>query len=304
MIDNWNILTIFWYYKHMETERTHEDENTRRIKQALEAIFNSKNNRGVIENLQLYLDDNRGNRTSIFHENIPEADETIAITNQVHAKLENLRELTAENKREYAFLVTGKRFSDDTFIVNDIVSDLDISEEQKDNYYKAYPDYDTRGTTASDYNVVLWYYFNLIKNKINSAEAGDDYEPLLGFGHTHPNLSESHANFSLPDLVGTYDRKSLFEGQFTRNYAVRDLIVCENGDIDFIKLNEADNKFEKITKLLCLEGSEIVGAQAYSFESPSELSKASYIRGSEETDEDELYGDVIREVIDSKKWSF
>lgn len=82
-----------------------------------------------------------------------------------------------------------------------------MSIEQKERYYKEYPDAldpDKIGT-AADPNPLLFNFWEDIGHHINSKPWADGNVPMIGIGHTHPNVSESYGNYSLPDLVGALE---------------------------------------------------------------------------------------------------
>lgn len=271
-----------------------------RIMSTIESLMNGKNNQKIIENLKMYYDAGRGARVSIFHENIEESEKTMAVTEPVYSKMKTLAEKTSETKKEYAFLVLGW-VQDGNFLFNGMASDLDIDEATKNAFYDKNPEYKT-GDSAADFNVILSVYWQAINGHIDRMK-GSGAKPLVSLGHTHPNASESYGNYSLPDLVGfSMQEEAIRGGRDGDEVEYCHIILPENGDVDCMIFDKEAGQFKKITNVMSVgqDGEDVV--PAYTFKSPESLSRASYVKEANESDDDKIYNDYIEEIIRRHQW--
>lgn len=147
----------------------------------------------IIDNLKMYREAGRSYRTSIFHENIPESEKQIALVGDIYKKMQEIQVKTKETKKEIAFLTFGYQ-QNNFFVLSELVSDLDLTDDQKNKFYEQYPELKTEDS-AADSNAVLYFNQPRIKASCSSGNI-----PIIGTGHSHPDVTESYGNYSLPDF--------------------------------------------------------------------------------------------------------
>ena len=279
----------------MENLRNPEQTKQEQIVATCEALLSGDKaqEKQILDNLKMYREAGRSYRTSIFHENIPESEKQIAMLGDVYAKMQRIKEATAETKKEIAFLTFGYE-QNGAFVLCDLVSDLDLTKEQKDDFYKKYPEYETNDS-AADFNVLLFYNQQRIKANYTSGNT-----PIIGTGHSHPDVTESYGNYSLPDLNNFGEHSESINTSRTHNGQTGDFIFIHtvlpvNGDVDIMTFNKGKERYEKATKVYDLTGNQEV--QNYTFKSPTELSKTATEREPDEDENDKIYSEAIDDFL-------
>ena len=271
-----------------------------RVLSTIESLMNGENNHKIIENIKMYYDAGRGSRISIFHENITNSDRTMVMSSTVYEKMNSLTQETARTKEEHAFLALGW-IQDDTYFFTQIVDDTEIDDEMKHRFYNEHPEFKT-DDSAADFNIMLALFQEGINGHIDNVKKSN-MKPLISLGHTHPNVSESYGNYSLPDLVGISAQKESIKGDRDETeFEYCHVILPENGDVDCMTFNPTENRFEKITTVLSFGQEEVNEIPAYTFKSPESLSEASYSKEANESAEDNLYNECIEEITQKHQW--
>ena len=271
-----------------------------RIASTIESLMNGKNNQKIIENLKMYRDADRGSRVSIFHENIENSEKTMAMAEAVYNKMKSLAKETAKTKKEHAFLVLGWT-QDGNYLFNGIASDLDINDEIKKAIYDQNPEWQTNDS-AADFNILLSVYWPAINSHIDKIKASG-LKPLISLGHTHPNVSESYGNYSLPDLVGFSMQEEAIQGNRDNDeFEYCHIILPENGDVDCMTFDKDAAQFKKIANVISIGPSGEDMVPAYTFKSPESLSTTSYTKEKNESNDDILYNDCIKAILQKHQW--
>lgn len=267
---------------------------------AIEALMNNENSQRIIDNLRMYHDAGRGSRVSVFHENIEDAEKVMAMSETVYDKMKSLVAETAETKKEHAFLVLGW-VEDGNYLFNEIASDDDIDDKTKKAIYDINPEWEANDS-AADFNVLLLAYWQAINEHIDVMKASG-MKPLVSLGHTHPNVSESYGNYSLPDLVGFFAQENSIRGnRDDGEFEYCHIVLPENGDVDCMTFDRGDGRFKKITNVMSVgqSGEDVV--PAYTFQSPTSLSEATYVKEKDESEDDKIYADCIEEMLRRHQW--
>ena len=218
----------------------------------------------------------------------------------VYDKMKSLAEKTSETKKEYAFLVLGWT-QGENFLFNAIASDVDINEETKKAIYDKNPEWEA-DDSAADLNVLLSAYWQAINGHIDKMKASG-LKPLVSLGHTHPNVSESYGNYSLPDLVGFFMQEESIRGNRDGDEVEYcHIVLPENGDVDCMTFDKETGRFKKVTNVMSVGQNGEDTVPAYTFESPKILSETSYVKEKNESEDDKLYDDCIDEIIRKHQW--
>lgn len=283
-----------------QTSNPGETAKDNAIVSTIESLTNGENNQAIIENLQMYIDAGRGFRTSIFHENIEASEKKMFMSEHVYGKMKSLMEETARTKKEHAFLTLGW-VHDGDYMFSDIFSDLDIADEVKEQFYTDYPDFKTN-ESAADLNIILYSYWNVINSHIDEMRA-KGVRPLVSLGHTHPDVSESFGNYSLPDLVYIAEQEGAIRGNRSEDeFEYCHIVLPVNGDVDCMTFDKADKRFRKITNVMSVGQASVEEVPAYTFVSPKTLAGTSYVEEEDESVKDGLYTESIRQFISSHQW--
>lgn len=266
-----------------------------RVISTIESLMTGDNNQQILKNLKMYYNAGRGSRISIFHENIEDSEKTMMMGEAVYKKMAELAGKTADTKKEHSFLVLGW-VQNGNYLFNAIGRDIDINDEFKRKFYDENPDLEA-DDSAADLNILLTYYWQAINSHIDKMKASG-MKPLVSLGHTHPNVSESYGNYSLPDLVGfSLQEEAIREGRDEGEFEYCHIVLPENGDVDCMVFDGDQNRFKKIINVISVGQSEEEKVPAYTFESPKSLSGASYVKEKDESEDDRLYNDCVEEVI-------
>ena len=277
-----------------------ETSEREQVASTIEALMRSGNKEAIIDNIRMYHEAGRGSRVSIFHENIEESGDTVIMFASIHDRMRTLIERTGETKTEHAFLILGEA-QDGFMAFTGLASDLDISDEDREKFYRENPELKTN-ENAADLNIVITTYRPAINAHIDQMkEAGK--RPLVALGHTHPNVTESFGNYSLPDLVGFPMQERALRGSSRgeNEFDYCHVVLAENGDVDCMVFDKEKGCFRKIVDVLAISQDGEDRVQAYSFKSPSELTGASYVRENGESATDAIYDSCIEEILQEQQ---
>lgn len=280
-----------------ELERKREQ-----LSKTCESLFRSVTDQGkLVDNLKLYYEAGRGRRVAIFHENLPPSNKLILLNEASLVKLNQLASETAKNKREYSFLGIGHA-NEQGCRVFSIVSDLEIPEEYKQNFYSRFPECLTKNG-AADLNVLLCAYSDNLKQWYQDAvksTSENNAQPLIFLGHTHPHITEAWGDYSLPDLDLMEQQKVYLKEEVAGGHAIDYMhcVVTESGDINFMRQDHG--KFAKVTEVYDQNSQKL---NNYTFESPVRLvpDNANYVREDEEELEDYVYNEVIGRLLNTQQ---
>ncbi len=268
----------------------------------IESLMTGENDQRIIENLEMYHDAGRGSRISIFHENIESSEKIMMMRGVVYEKMKGLVKDTSETKKEHAFLVLGTIVQNGNYFFESIASDMDISDELKEKFYERYPECKT-GDSAADLNIMMVLYRQAIDDHIEKVKVAGG-KPLISLGHTHPNVSESYGNYSLPDIVGFSAQEEAIRGERSEeDFEYCHIVLPENGDVDCIIFDKNQERFKKIVNVASFGNENTDLVPAYTFESPKSLSDASYEKEQGESEVDKMYDDCVEEIIRRHQWA-
>ena len=280
----------------MENLRSPEKAKQDKIVATCEALLSGDDKdqeRRIIENLKMYRDTGRGYRTSIFHENIPESEKQVALQGEVYEKMWRIQEVTKETKKEIAFVTFGHEMNG-VYSIDYIFSDLDIPMDVKEAYYKRNPDA-RANDSAADFSLILQYKAGNILDWKKSCKS-----PIIGTGHSHPDVTESYGNYSLADLNSFDSHKDFITqpretDESNNNFTFIHTILPANGDVDIMTFNDDKKRYEKVTKVFDLK--ENIAVSNYTFESPTKLAETTIEKEADEDENDMVFSEAIDDFL-------